>query len=120
MKRFNWITSLLLSVVTLGIYQLFFWYKLTKQQNEMAEKIGEKKIMNFIGVFFLSFVTCGIFPLVWYFLFMKQQVALATAKGVALAPTASPFVLWLIIFVPIYSFYAICDNHNKLVDAYEA
>ena len=120
MKRYNWITCLILSVVTCGIYQLIFWYKLAKQHNEMAEQVGAKKIMGFVGVFLLSFVTCGIFPLVWYFQYAKQQIALAEAKGVALAPTSNPIVLWLITFVPIYSFYAICDNHNKLCDAYEA
>jgi hypothetical protein len=51
---------------------------------------------------------------------MKQQAAVAEAKGVALAPTSSPIVLTILVFVPIYSFYVICDNCNKLVDAYEA
>ncbi len=120
MKRFNWITTLLLNVVTLGIYGLYMWYKMAKQQNEMAEQVGEKTIMSFIAAFLLGFVTCGIFVIVWYFLFMKQQAALADAKGAALAPTANPIVLTILVFIPIYSFYVLCDNHNKLVDAYEA
>ena len=120
MKKFNWITALLLNVVTLGIYSIYMWYKMGKQQNEMAEQVGEKQIMGFIGAFLLSCVTCGIFAIVWYFLFMKQQAAVAEAKGVALAPTANPIVLTILVFIPIYSFYVICDNCNKLVDAYEA
>lgn len=120
MKKFNWITALLLNIVTFGIYSIYMWYKLGKQQNEMAEQIGEKKIMGFIGAFLLGCVTCGIFLIVWYFLYMKQAQALAEAKGVALAPTSNPIVLTILIFVPIYSFYVICDNGNKLVDAYEA
>ena len=120
MKKFNWITALLLNVVTLGIYSIYMWYKMGKQQNEMAEQVGEKQIMGFIGAFLLSCITCGIFAIVWYFLFMKQQAAVAEAKGVALAPTANPIVLTILVFIPIYSFYVICDNCNKLVDAYEA
>lgn len=120
MKKFNWITALLLNIVTMSIYSIYMWYKMAKQQNEMAEQVGEKKIMGFIPAFLLGCVTCGIFVIVWYFLFMKQQAALAEAKGVALAPTANPIVLTILVFIPIYSFYVICDNCNKLVDAYEA
>ena len=120
MKKFNWIKALLLNIVTLGIYSIYMWYKMGKQQNEMAEQLGEKQIMGFVAAFLLGMITCGIFTIVWFFLFMKQQAALAEAKGVALAPTASPIVLTILIFVPIYSFYVICDNNNKLVDAFEA
>lgn len=120
MKKFNWIKALLLNVVTLGIYSLFMWFKMAKQQNEMAEQLGEKKIMGFVGAFLLGMVTCGIFTIVWYFLFMKQQAAVAAAKGAALTPTASPIVLTILVFIPIYSFYVICNNCNTLVDAFEA
>jgi len=118
-KRINWLVMWLVGAVTLGIYGIIAWYTMTKQQNEMAEQIGEKKVMGYIGVFFLTIVTCGIFNLIWMFLFMKQQKALADAKGVKLAPVDKPIVLWLLMFVPIYSFYVLCDNHNKLCDAYE-
>jgi nicotinamide riboside transporter PnuC len=120
MKKFNWIKSLLFNIITCSIYSLYMWYKMAKQQNEMAEQVGAKKIMGFIPAFLLGCVTCGIFNIVWFFLFMKQQAAVAEAKGVALAPTSSPIVLTILVFVPIYSFYVICDNCNKLVDAYEA
>lgn len=120
MKKFNWLVVWLVGAITLSIYTLYAWYKMAKQQNEMAAQVGEKQIMGFVGAFLLGCITCGIVPLVWMFNFMKQQVALADAKGVQLAPTANPIVLWILLFVPIYSFYVLCDNHNKLVDAYEA
>ena len=120
MKKFNWIKTLLLNVVTCGIYSFYWWYKMAKQQNEMAEQVGVKKIMGFIPAFLLGCVTCGIFLTVWYFLFMKQETALAEAKGVSLVPSNNTFVMFLMVFVPIYGFYAICTSSNNLVDAYEA
>lgn len=119
MKRLNWIVMWLVGFVTLGIYSVYAWYMMGKQQNEMAAQLGEQKLMNFIGAFFLGFVTCGIFPLVWLYQFMKQQKALADAKGIQLTPSQSPMLLWLLMIVPIYSNYVVCENHNKLCDVYE-
>ena len=118
-KRVNWLVMWLVGAVTLGIYRIVAWYQMTKQQNRMAEQIGEKQIMGYIGVFFLNIVTCGIFNLFWMYQFVKQQKALADAKGVELTPVGTPIVLWLLMFVPIYSFYVLCTNHNKLCDVYE-
>ena len=38
-KRFNWIVTMILSVVTCGLYSMYVWYKMSKEQNDMAEKI---------------------------------------------------------------------------------
>ena len=120
MKKFNWITTLLLNIVTCSIWSIYVWYKMGKQQNEMADQVGAKKIMGFIPAFLLGCITCGIFMIVWYYQFMNQAKELAEAKGAALTPTSNPIVLTILMFVPIYSFYVMCTNHNNLVDAYEA
>lgn len=119
-KRFNWIVVWLVGAVTCTIYTLYAWFTMGKNQNKMAEQVGVATTMNFIVAFLLGCVTLGIVPLVWMYKFCKQQVALAEAKGVELAPTKSPIVLWLLLFVPIYSFYMLCSNYNKLAEAYEA
>ena len=119
-KRFKWIPALILNVVTCGIYSMFMWFKLAKEQNDMAEKVGEKKIKGFIVAFLLGCITFGIYPMVWMFLYAKQQAAVAEAKGVELTPVKIPVVLWLLTFVPVYSFYVICENHNRLADDFEA
>ena len=120
MKKFNWITTLLLNIVTFGIYSLYWWYKMAKQQNEMAAKVDAKQIMGFGPAFLLGCVTCGIFVIVWYYLFAKQAAELAEAKNEALVPSSNAIVLFLMCWIPIYGFYALCESHNKLVDAYEA
>ncbi len=117
-KRINWLVMWLVGAVTLGIYQIIAWYRMTAQQNEMAERIGEKKVLNFIVVLLLGVVTCGIVPLIWLFMFCKQQKMLAEAKGIDLFPTSNAFLLWLLTLVPIFKFYVLCDNHNKLCEVY--
>lgn len=121
MKKFNWVHTLLLNVVTCGIYSIYAWYVMTENNNKIAADLGvNEKRMNFILVVLLSTVTCGILPIIWYYRFMRQQVAIANAVNVKAAPTESPIVLLIITFVPIYSFYVLCDNYNRTVDAYEA
>lgn len=120
MKQFSWVKTLILNIVTFGLYGLYAWYVMSKNNNELAEKYGEKKIMNFIVAMLLGCVTCGIFLLIWYFQFHKQQVAIAKASGAAVTPTESPIVLLIITFVPIYSFYVLCTNYNNGVAAAEA
>lgn len=119
-KHFKWIPAAILSVVTCGLYALYLWFKMAKQQNDMAEKLGEKRIMGFIGAFLLGCITFGIYLIVWMFLFAKQQTVVAQDKGVTLTPVQHPVVLWLLTAVPIYSYYVLCTNHNRIADAFEA
>lgn len=124
MKKYNWIKALILNVITCGIYSIVMWYKMDKMGKAMADKAGvveEKNNWGFIVfAFLLSGVTCGIMAFVWFFKHFKQQVAIAEKVGVELSPTKAPIVLVILMVVPIYSFYVLCDNHNKLVDACEA
>lgn len=118
-KRINWLAMWLLGAVTFGIFEIVMWFRITKQQNEMAERLGEKRVMNYIAVFLLGCVTCGIVPLIWCLLFFKQQKNLAEAKGIDLFPTTNAFVLWILMLVPVFRYYVLCTNHNKLCDVFE-
>lgn len=55
------ITSLVLGVVTCGVYQLI-WYIQT--MNEMAAFLGRDE-PSWVKILALSIVTCGIYALVW-------------------------------------------------------
>ena len=52
------------SVLTLGIYTLVFWHKLSKQVNVLCEGDG-KKTMKYFPAWIISIFTLGIFGLVW-------------------------------------------------------
>ena len=116
-KQFNWVTAFILNIVTCGLYSLYLWGYIGTACNNEAVRLGGKKIMSFVVALLLSFVTCGIVGIVWFYLFMNQQVELAKAKGVEVAPTDSPIVLTILMFIPIYSFYVLCDNYNRIIAA---
>ncbi|MBE6716603.1 MAG: DUF4234 domain-containing protein [Ruminococcaceae bacterium] len=114
-KQFNWIVTYLLSLVTCGIYGFYVFGYMGASSNAEAERYGCKKIMNFVPALLLGFVTCGIFLIVWYYQFMKQQVEIARAKGVKVEPTEEPILLVLILYVPFYSYYVLCENYNRVI-----
>ena len=116
-KQFNWITCWLLTAVTCGIYSFYmFGYMATANNNE-AERLGCKKIMGFVPALLLGFITCGIFLIVWYYMFAAQQIEIAQKKNINVAPSDNAFVYTLLMFVPIYSYYVLCDNYNRVINA---
>ena len=117
MKKFNWITALILNVVTCGIYSLYMWYTLAKNSNKMAEQLGKQTIMGFIGAYLLGMVTFGIYPIYWMYKYFKLSVEIAEAKGVEVKPVNNPILLLLICCVPVYSYYVLCELNNNNVDA---
>ncbi len=116
-KTFNWITVWLLGAVTCGLYTLYVWYVMAEENNKLAEKYGIKTIPNFIVAYLLGCVTCGIYLIYWMYKFMSIQAEVAEKSSVQVAPSNNPIVLLLLSFVPIYSFYMLCDNYNRTVEA---
>ena len=116
-KNYNWIVVFLLTLVTCGIYGLYWWYSMAKTNNEIAAQRGVAEIPSFIKGFLLGLITCGIYTIYWQYKFYEQQILIAQASGVNNAPTENPILMLLIGYVPFYSYYAICDNYNRTVNA---
>ena len=63
-KKRNYATYLLLSIITFGIYHIIFWNKISKEVNVLCEGDG-KKTMKYVFAWLLSFPTLGIFGVIW-------------------------------------------------------
>ena len=117
-KKVSGIKFWLLGYITFGIYPLVVWARMSKQQNKMAEAVGEKKIMGFVAAWFLGLITCSIVSIVWMFKFFGQMSKLNNAKEVGIVP-GNAFVMFLMSCIPFYSFFWLAGAHNKLIAAYE-
>ena len=117
MKKFDFIPTLILSIVTCGIYALYVWYTMSENSNKIAEKCNVKKTSNFIWAVVIGMFTFGIFTLYWIYTYYVQQVAIAKANGVTVQPVTEPILLLILTCVPIFNYYILCDIHNKNVDA---
>ena len=117
-KRVSGVKFWLLGFITLGIYPLVIWCRITNNMNAMAQKVGEQTIMGYIGAMLLGCVTFGIFPIIWIFKFFGLATRLNAKANAGVTP-ANTFAKFLMSIIPIYSFFWMADMNNKLAIAYE-
>ncbi len=112
---------LLLTIPTLGIYNIVFWYQLTKDLNEMNK--DEKRIKNYILVLFLSIITLGIYRWVWFFYLADRIQTTGADLGIRIKPGPGVTLTWrlfgtFILIGPFVSDYLVIRNMNKVACQY--
>lgn len=88
-----WWKVILLSIVTLGIYPLIVFYKVSEEINLVAAKDGQKT-MNYIIVWLLTPFTLGILPIVWYHKLSNRIGAELKTRGLAYEFSATTYWGW--------------------------
>ena len=117
------VVSILLTIITVGIYYFYFIYRLAKDTNIACADDG----MNTRGLalyLVLSIITCGIYSLYWEYTLMERIAGNAPAYGIEITEKGSTVLLWDVlgyITCSIGRFIAlhiIIKNSNKLFHAY--
>ena len=81
MTKRSVITVIILSLVTCGIYSLYWTYVTAEELN--AKDNTEAPLTNFIVAFLLGWITCGIYLLYWdYKFYVKADKALGTENWI--------------------------------------
>ena len=112
---------LLLTIPTLGIYNIVFWYSFTKDLNAMNP--DEKKIKNYILVLFLTIITLGIYRWVWFFYLADRVQTTGEELGIPIKPgpgvtlTLKLFGTFILIG-PFVANYLVIRNMNKVARQY--
>lgn len=116
---------ILLSIVTLGIYELVFCHDLGKDVNAIYEKDGGKKQMGFLAAFFLGFITFGITLIVWSIKILTRVYDKAAERklqvkgSVAWVLIASLLLGWTVVcpLIAMSQFLkatnAVCEDFNN-------
>ena len=60
----SFLSFLILSVITFGIYPIVYWHKISKDVEILCEGDG-RKTMKYVFIWLLNFVTFGIAGIVW-------------------------------------------------------
>ncbi|MDD3172298.1 MAG: DUF4234 domain-containing protein [Herbinix sp.] len=122
-KQRSFITMLLLSIVTCGIYGIIFWYNYSDDMNTVCN--GDGKItQNYIIVILLSIVTCGIYGWVWYYGLGNRLQENAPRYGINFTENGTTVLLWMLFgsllcgFGFYYAQYILVKNMNVLADRY--
>ena len=121
----SFIGLILLSIVTFGIYPLFFWSKYAKDVNTICAGDG-KNTRGILAVIIFSFLTLGIYSLVWTYGMQKRLQENAGRYNAGMIAGGGSVLLWY-IFGPILfgigglvGLYIQVDSMNRLAYNYTA
>jgi hypothetical protein len=123
-KKRSYVLTIIFLVITLGIYGLYWIYKLAKDVNAMCEGDG-KKTRGLLLFFIFSLITFGIYSCVWYFMLGDRLQDNAGRYGLSFKEGGAAILLWallgsFIVVGPFISLYIITKNVNALAVAYNA
>ena len=113
---------ILLSLITLGIYGLYFEYKLIKDVNKACAYDG-KHTKGIIAMVLLTLITFGIYAIVYSYGRAERINAACTHYGVHSEISGSTMLLWMILgsFIaigPLVARYLELKSMNTLCAAY--
>ena len=96
------IKAILLTIVTLGIYAIVLYYKMSSELNITASRYDGKKTMNYALLLFLvGPLTLEIGTLVWYHKFSKRIGAELKRRNIDYSFGAGSFWLWNVLGILI-------------------
>ncbi len=98
-NRGFWLT-LLLSIVTLGIYGLYLIYAFAKETNLACQEDG-KHTRGLLGYILLSIITLGIYAIVWQANLIGRRSAFLARKGKPEGLQVSTYLLTIFLLGPI-------------------
>ncbi len=119
----NYLTIVLLSFVTCGIYWFYYIYEIARDTNQICQGDGEET-PGFASYFFLTLITCGIYAYYWYYKLGDRLHKNAPRYNLNFSETGSTILLYMLINLisggvgTILAGYFITRNLNDLSAAY--
>lgn len=120
------VKTILLSIITFGIYNLVFLSSISSDVNLIATRYDGKKTMHFCLLFFIvAPITLGIGALVWYHRISARIGNELRRRGIPYKFGAGSFWGWnllgcLILVGPFIYLYKLCKAMNLLCADYNA
>ncbi len=113
------------SILTCGIYSLYFLYALSRDINEMCKEDGQET-PGLLMLIALSIVTCGLYNIYYCPSILDRLSQNAGRYGVKVEESGLHYLLWccpgvILCFVgPFVAMYILIKNTNKVAKAYNA
>ena len=115
MKKRNIALSIIFTLITCGIYGLYWFVCLTDETNQAA---GEQKTTGVMALIF-TLITCGIYGFYWAYCCGEKIDKAKADRG---TPSSNGGVLYLILFIfgGVIAYALIQNELNKLIEQNEA
>ncbi|GHV10663.1 hypothetical protein FACS189491_00610 [Spirochaetia bacterium] len=113
---------ILLSIITFGIYGLYWIYKLARDVNSICDGDG-KKTGGLLKYLLLGIITFGIYDFVWLYMLGDRLQDNAQKYGLSFKESGGAVLLWyllgsIIIVGPFIAMYIIIKNTNALAEEF--
>ncbi|MGN0465605.1 MAG: DUF4234 domain-containing protein [Lachnospiraceae bacterium] len=123
---------LLFSILTCGIYSIFFFYDLVEDLNTVCEPMegpdDNQKSPNYLLVLILGILTCGIYTFFWLYKQGNRIQRTGRSYGLNIDENGTTLLLWPLIGILVIglgsvigmyvSYFYLIKNTNKLCKAY--
>lgn len=113
LERKNIVTCIILSIVTCGIYGIYWLYCIISDINTIS---GDPDSMSPIVVILLSYVTCGIYLFYWIYKAGALLDQKAVESGRASESRAILYLILTLCLCGIVAYALIQDSINKIAD----
>lgn len=116
---------IILSIITLGIYSIIFWWGYVKDINKVCEGDGQES-PNYLIVLLLSIITFGIYGFYWYYKQGNRLQNIAPNYNLTFTENGTTILLWMILGSLIcgigtfVAFYILIKNMNAIAPVYNA
>lgn len=125
-------TYILFSILTCGIYSIFFFYGLVNDLNTACEPMERQdenwKSPNYILLVIFSLLTCGIYALYWLYKQGNRIQIIGKRYGIDISENGTTLLMWPLltallcgvgtIIGTFITYYYLITNANKLCKAY--
>ena len=116
--------TLLLSIVTLGIYPLYMVSVIAETTN-IACRADKRRTWSALPFLLLSIVTLGIFPLVWHCKVIARWTQYCEANGERCTITKRFYLGWtifgtLVLFGPLIALARFFKAHDQIAELFNA
>ena len=112
MKERNIAVCIILSIVTCGIYGLYWMYCLVEESNEMT---GNPDGTGGVAVILLSIITCNIYLIYWMYTVGKRLEDLNVQEGKASGNYGILFLVLEFFGLAVVNYALIQNEINKRV-----
>lgn len=112
MRQRNIALCVILSIITCGIYQLYWLVCMTDEANELC---GGSNYASGITALLLSIITCNIYGLYWAYQ-MGEKIDMAHTRQGSYGNNTGILYLILQLVFPIIGFILMQNEINKLLD----
>ncbi|MEE1219681.1 MAG: DUF4234 domain-containing protein [Ruminococcus sp.] len=112
-QRKNIGLAIVLSIVTCGIYGIYWFITLTDDVNKLDQ---QEKCTSGGMAFLLSIVTCGIYMFYWLYKQGERIDRAANARGIDSSNSSILYIVLSVIGLSIVAYCLMQDKINKMAD----